>query len=332
MSSLESLRKSADYLYENREYEHAYSVYDDIYRKVWSAVSYISNGLLEFGREYLSNNLMTSIEFKNKYTSSVTNTVFFKWFQLDEDQTLNEFTFALNGKLVSLINSRMYEKSSLNITLNEFYLLQQLVLLSGNGNWVSEILKTMSPQIIDNKLKKIRANITEDKVIQNIIEHSEKLRITDWNTINTMLLNYLDLMKEQKNVLYKELRKIVGTDYSREDKNKKRTHKNYEKYERYEKYEKYERYEKYESYNKYDNDEFQSSKATENEKAKYFGSILELKGIVTKSYIRKKYLELVAKYHPDKVERLGGEFKKIAETKTKRINEAYEWMKKKYNL
>jgi len=46
--------------------------------------------------------------------------------------------------------------------------------------------------------------------------------------------------------------------------------------------------------------------------------------------IRKKYKELIAKYHPDKVQHLGVEFQEIAEKKTKEIMEAYDFFRKKY--
>jgi len=48
--------------------------------------------------------------------------------------------------------------------------------------------------------------------------------------------------------------------------------------------------------------------------------------------IRKKYKELLAKYHPDKVQHLGIEFQDMAERKTKAIMEAYEFFQKKHNL
>lgn len=47
--------------------------------------------------------------------------------------------------------------------------------------------------------------------------------------------------------------------------------------------------------------------------------------------IRTKYRELLAKYHPDKVQHLGMEFQEMAERKTKVITEAYEFFQKKYN-
>jgi preprotein translocase subunit Sec63 len=48
--------------------------------------------------------------------------------------------------------------------------------------------------------------------------------------------------------------------------------------------------------------------------------------------IRKKYKQLLAKYHPDKVQHLGIEFQEMAERKTKAIMEAYEFFHNKYNL
>lgn len=48
--------------------------------------------------------------------------------------------------------------------------------------------------------------------------------------------------------------------------------------------------------------------------------------------MRKKYKELLAKYHPDKVQHLGIEFQEMAERKTKAIMEAYEFFRKKHNF
>lgn len=40
--------------------------------------------------------------------------------------------------------------------------------------------------------------------------------------------------------------------------------------------------------------------------------------------IRRAYRELAARYHPDKVEHLGEEFRRLAEQRFREINEAYE--------
>ncbi|MDZ7642167.1 MAG: TerB family tellurite resistance protein [Desulfurivibrio sp.] len=46
--------------------------------------------------------------------------------------------------------------------------------------------------------------------------------------------------------------------------------------------------------------------------------------------IRTAYRELSKQYHPDKVNHLGDEFKRVAEEKMKEINEAYQYLKKRH--
>ena len=57
------------------------------------------------------------------------------------------------------------------------------------------------------------------------------------------------------------------------------------------------------------------------------GTILGLTANDTKEDIKKKYRDLVSRYHPDKVSHLGDEFKDLAHTKFKEINEAYKYFK-----
>jgi len=70
---------------------------------------------------------------------------------------------------------------------------------------------------------------------------------------------------------------------------------------------------------------------SQREEQKY-GRILELKGKITGVDVRKSYCTLLAKYHPDKVDHLGDEFRRIAEVKTREIIEAYEYFRKKYDI
>jgi len=63
-----------------------------------------------------------------------------------------------------------------------------------------------------------------------------------------------------------------------------------------------------------------------------YARVLGLKGQVTRSDVKKAYRQLLAKYHPDKVDHLGEEFKDIAEEKTKAIVEAYAYFRKKYGI
>jgi len=61
-------------------------------------------------------------------------------------------------------------------------------------------------------------------------------------------------------------------------------------------------------------------------------SLLNINSNSTIEEIKVAYKNEIKKYHPDKVEHLGDEFKKLAEQKTKEINEAYNYFKKKYNF
>ena len=59
-----------------------------------------------------------------------------------------------------------------------------------------------------------------------------------------------------------------------------------------------------------------------------FYEILGLSKSASQEEIKKAYRKLSMKYHPDKVGHLGDEFQKIAETKMKEINAAYDYFKK----
>ena len=65
---------------------------------------------------------------------------------------------------------------------------------------------------------------------------------------------------------------------------------------------------------------------------KYFEylEILELKVGFTPEELKKKWLELSKKYHPDKHATADEILQKLAEEKYKKINEAYEYLKENY--
>lgn len=81
-----------------------------------------------------------------------------------------------------------------------------------------------------------------------------------------------------------------------------------------------------------DYEEIEDSHLTAEEKEKLYAQVLGLSGKLTKKDISKIYRSLIDKYHPDKVSHLGDEFQKFAHKKTKDINKAYSFFKKKYNL
>ncbi len=70
-----------------------------------------------------------------------------------------------------------------------------------------------------------------------------------------------------------------------------------------------------------------SSTPSPNNVAQYYATLGLEKG-ADMDEIKKAYRKLSMKYHPDKVRHLGDEFQKIAETKMKEINAAYDYFKK----
>ena len=61
-------------------------------------------------------------------------------------------------------------------------------------------------------------------------------------------------------------------------------------------------------------------------------TILELKPNASDSELKKGYRKMAAKYHPDKVNHLGNDLRKLAEEKFKSVNEAYQNIKKERGL
>jgi DnaJ like chaperone protein len=70
---------------------------------------------------------------------------------------------------------------------------------------------------------------------------------------------------------------------------------------------------------------------SQSEEEKY-ARVLGLSTMVTAADVRRAYRELLTKYHPDKVKHLGAEFTSIAEVKTRKILEAYDYFRKKYDI
>ncbi|HBE41419.1 MAG TPA: molecular chaperone DjlA [Bacteroidales bacterium] len=60
--------------------------------------------------------------------------------------------------------------------------------------------------------------------------------------------------------------------------------------------------------------------------------ILEIGSSATDEEVRKAYRRMAMKYHPDKVSHLGDDFRKTADEKFRKVNEAYAKIKKERNL
>lgn len=333
MPGIERIREAADFLLESKKYDLAFEIYDELTLQIWSAVGMAQQGMSDFTRNFLSNNFRSSVEFSHLYMEKTVGSLFVNWFNLDYEQIKIELIFILYGKIQCIDNSTVI-RQQLNYedVINDYLILYILVAHTEDPEWLKHILRVATPVIKSNKLSRLRNNLTEKKVETTIIEYSQQVKSTKWGFLNNLLTGYLNHSGKGSSHFSTRVNESADRSYRKYDYKKRESKQEessgYRKYERYEKYEKYERYERsYSAGNEQDISGF-----NDEEKAKYYGQVLQLKGKVTKTHIRKQYLELISQYHPDKVDGLGPELKELANKKTKEINSAYQWMRQKFDL
>lgn len=175
MHNIASLRDSAELLFDQGKYEAAYNIYDVVYNQIWIAVGNIQHGMNQFSQNYLGNSFSNSLEFRKNYILHASNSVFLRTFNLDTDETLNEFIFAVYGRLQCIcISSNLFKEYNISSILSEFLILYTLVLHNGSSDWITALLKLVTPFIEDNRIKKIRTNLTENAVKELLVKEAKK--------------------------------------------------------------------------------------------------------------------------------------------------------------
>lgn len=331
-TNISTLRNSADILFDLGKIDAAYGIYDEIYRQLWLTIGQVQNSLTTFSQNILECDFKNTWNFKNNFTSAATNTAFTNNFGISVNDTLNEFIYTIYGRQLCILSSaKLINEIPSDFVLTEYLLLYTLILQVGSNEWTNHVLKIYNPIVEENKLKTIYQKISGKYLKVRLTEDAEIIKVTEWSELNHNMLEYLSKSKYSDAVFYKIISSIAGplTSHSKRKNRKGKSQWNSYKEENYKKYEQYEKYDDNYSKQQYS---FEFDRVSKIEKSKFFGDLFGLKGQVTKSQIRKKYLELIAKYHPDKVAELGTELIEVAENKSKQINQAYEWFKKKYDL
>ena len=78
--------------------------------------------------------------------------------------------------------------------------------------------------------------------------------------------------------------------------------------------------------------DFQSIKAMFVSQTDASYKILEIEPTISDDEVKKAYRRMAMKYHPDKVSHLGDDFKKVAHEKFRKVQEAYDQIKKERGL
>jgi hypothetical protein len=330
MSTIEKMREVADLLVSQRKYREAYTIYDELYRQIWSIFVQVQINNMKLPRNLFTNTITKDLSYRKLYVEAIANLLCLRIYNINLPLFLDEFVRIICGRLNCLCHSLQISKeATIDVVLCEFTVLYTMILQPKRQRRITPIFEVVTA-ITDgnNRFRKIRSNYPRWMVERLLVESANKNRVGDWMVINQLLRDYLFSIGEFKSTLYTEISNIMG-QYSYSSYYK---YYNYNWYRNNERNERYNKYQRYEDQKAYTTNQFHQATATDEEKMAYYGRLIGLMGKVTKAQIRSKYINMISLYHPDKVQHLGPELRELAEMKTKEINAAYDWLKSKYNI
>jgi DnaJ domain len=323
MNTIEKMRGIADMLLDQHKYSEAFTLYDELYKQIWSTFStvrYSSSGYTDFFN-------LKKGEFEQSMQAQclepVLSALCVKTLYLNLTSTLGEFASIIYGRLRCINSSFQVRRYiSPNSVFTEFAILFSIILQPSHQRKIGPIF-TYAGTILDGN-KRVKRVLSLYSLAMNeklLVEYTHSNKTNRRNRLNHLLLDYLLVSGERKSDLFKKVSKNVDpfsytfhySDYAYASSRSP----NYQR-------------------NNYRNtaseQTFSPSSASEEQKRNYYGNLMGLTGTMTKQQIRLKYLGLVSQYHPDKVQHLGPELRELAEIKTKEINAAYDWLKTKYHI
>ena len=323
MNTIEKMRGIADMLLNQHKYPEAFTLYDELYRQIWSAFStvrYSSSGYTDY---FNLNKKGFEQTMQIRCLEPVLNALCVKILNLNLTAILGEFASIIYGRLCCINSSFPVRRYiSPNSVFTEFAILYSLMLQPTHQRKVGPIF-TYAGTILDGT-KRVKRVLSLYSIPMNeklLTEYALSNKTNRLNRINHLLLDYLLVSGERKSDLFKKVSKNVDpfsytfhySDYAHVS---GRTSN----------------YQRNNFRNTTSEHSFFPSSSSEEQKRNYYGNLMGLTGTMTKQQIRLRYLGLVSQYHPDKVQHLGPELRELAETKTKEINAAYDWLKSKYHI
>lgn len=310
MKDIVKFRNIADYLLESGNYPKAYETYFMVYSEIWVALSKFRNTIIS--RDAFKNGQSDEVIELIKYGKL--HQVFFERFKLGVEQVFDEFIFTINGRIKCLaLSQSLHDKSSLALIYNEFLLLYLFLLYPDEIICIQKIFEFFHPVSRGEKLSTIKLLISLKEVENKLLEKAETVKKKETNFINIILMQIMTDAGATDTIGFRNLNKLEK-DFNPGQRLKKKEFKEFENF----------LIDKRKKFNPFT--------SSEKEKAVFYGKILGLVGKIKKTEIHERYKQKMLMYHPDKLRNNNPELHKLIETKTKEINEAYDWFKQKYKL
>jgi hypothetical protein len=317
MTPISKMRQVGDLLLSQGRVPEAYTVYDELYRQMWGVFGTVQASLTgtTFGSAF--GTPTGTAAGKTAYAEPVASVLCARMYGATVSTVLEEFQQILLGRLQCICTSReLSSQAPPDSVLNEFVVFFILALQRTRVRKITPVFAVVTAVVDkDHKFRRLRPNILRRDVERRLVEAAEESRNTEWKCVSTLLLSYLDFTSQTTSELYTRVFRITGTKWDR-------SYKRSQTQDRQES----------RSNSRQEDQQFDPTTASEFEKKLHYGRLFGLKGVITKSEVRSRYISTVALYHPDKVEHLGKELRDLAEAKTKELNVAYDWLKAKYNI
>jgi hypothetical protein len=330
MNPIERMRQVADLLIGQRKFRESYTVYDELYRQMWSVFGTVQADLLTSSGMMFSSTTSSDPHARRYYPEPNASMMCTRMYGINLTLALDEFIRILIGHLQCVSNSREVCADTVHENiLSEFLMLYLLALQSPNQRKITPIFSIVTATVDrDHRFRRIRSNYPRTVLERLLLENAQKTKDGDWRSITSLLYDYLVLTGERQSDFSLKIAAIIGPFAHRAH---YRNHQ-YDRQERQQRSERSEGYERREQKTTSGRRRFDASTATDEEKNLHYGRLFGLSGRVTKAQIRAQYIQSVALYHPDRVQHLGPELKALAEEKTKELNAAYDWLKEKYQI
>jgi hypothetical protein len=327
MSTIEKMREVGEMLINQKKYNEAYTIFDELYRQIWSIFGTVQGGYSGYSSSYFGPRIASGQMLRKQYPEPAANMLCSRMYGITLSSMLDEFIRIMQGHLRCISSSAQLRKENLpDQVKNEFAVLYTLADQPAQQRKLAPIF-SITTAVVDrsNRIKRIVSNHPRHLIEKILVDHAQKRNGDALKSINSLLLDYLLNSGDRKSELFRKLSIAVGPSAYRFKYDQNFS----DRYDRYARYSTYENFRRYSSSSSY---KFYSSTATEQEKDAYYGRLIGLMGKVTREEIRSKYIGMISLYHPDRVQHLGPELKELAEIKSKEINAAYDWLKTRYRL